>query len=104
METPTRLVVLGDPARQLLARLAMGLVDHVERSGQQIGMSRYLRAQPTPGLGDAGLHHRSDLGGVEEFVGSSEFRERGWVHETLDSGGSQDAILEIFIMGLPKLK
>ena len=55
VERLARLVVLGDPVHQLLARLPVRLVDQVERGGQQVGVGDDLRVQPLAGLGHVGV-------------------------------------------------
>jgi hypothetical protein len=65
VERLARLVVPGDPSGESVARLGVGLVDHVERGGQQVGVGGDLRGEPPARVGQVGIKGLSQLLGVE---------------------------------------
>ena len=93
VERLARLVVPGDPVGERLARLTVGLVDHVERGGQQVGVGGDLRGEPLAGLGHVGVQGLPHLGGVEFPVAPGQLLERRGIHETLYSRCGEDALL-----------
>ena len=93
VERLPRLVVLDDPVHELLTGLPVGLVDHVERGRQHVGMGDDLGVEPLAWFGHRRRPRLLDLGGIEPAVVTGELGERRGVHEPLYSRCGEDAFL-----------